>query len=139
MTIRRYLLDTCALIYLAEDQPIAIDAQAALRAVEPVTRCIWVSVFSAWEIGMLASKGRLMTAREPKLWFDSAVSKFGAGILEVTTDLLLQSSFLPEPLHGDPADRILIAKARTYDLTIVTRDRAILSYGAAGHVKVLAC
>ena len=25
------------------------------------------------------------------------------------------------------------------DLTLVTRDRAILSYGAAGHVKVLAC
>jgi PIN domain nuclease of toxin-antitoxin system len=139
MTTRRFLLDTCALIYLAEDQPIAIDAQAALRRVEPVSQGIWVSVFSAWEIGMLARKGRLMTAREPKLWFDSAVSKFGAGILGVTTDLLLQSSFLPEPLHGDPADRILIATARTYDLTIVTRDRAILTYGAAGHVKVLAC
>jgi PIN domain nuclease of toxin-antitoxin system len=139
MTTRRFLLDTCALIYLAEDQSIAIDAQAALRAVEPVTRGIWVSVFSAWEIGMLASKGRLMTAREPRLWFDSAVSKFGAGILGVTTELLLQSSFLPEPLHGDPADRILIATARSYDLTIVTRDRAILTYGAAGNVKVLAC
>ncbi|HTO31803.1 MAG TPA: hypothetical protein VL202_11575 [Pararhizobium sp.] len=32
-----------------------------------------------------------------------------------------------------------IATARERDLTIITRDRAILAYGAAGHVKTLAC
>ena len=47
----------------------------------------------------------------------------------------VDSSFLPTPLHNDPADRILIATAREHDLTIITRDRAILAYGAAGHVS----
>lgn len=42
-------------------------------------------------------------------------------------------------LNNDPIDRILIATAREHDLTIITRDRAILAYGAAGHVKTLAC
>lgn len=88
---------------------------------------------------MLLSKGRLTITREPKDWFDSAVGKIAAGLLAITPELLLRSSFLPEPLHGDPADRILIATAREHDLTIITRDRAILSYGAAGHVRVLAC
>ncbi len=49
------------------------------------------------------------------------------------------ASFLPGLLHGDAADRILVTMAREHDLTIITRDRAILAYGAAGHVKVLAC
>lgn len=88
---------------------------------------------------MLLSKGRLTITREPKDWFDNAVGKMAAGVLGVTPELLLRSSFLPEPLHDDPADRILIATAREHDLTIITRDRAILSYGAAGHVRVLAC
>jgi len=46
---------------------------------------------------------------------------------------------LPQLIHKDPIDRILIATARENDLTIITRDRAILSYGAAGHVRTLAC
>jgi PIN domain nuclease of toxin-antitoxin system len=46
---------------------------------------------------------------------------------------------LPGPVHGDPADRILIATARALDLTIVTRDSAILDYSARGHVRALPC
>ena len=63
------------------------------------------------------------------------------GITEqlVTTEIFISSCFLPEPLHKDPFDRILIATAREHDLTIITRDRAILAYGAAGHVRTLAC
>jgi len=34
--------------------------------------------------------------------------------------------------HRDPFDRILIAQARTDDLTLLTRDEEILSYGADG-------
>jgi PIN domain nuclease of toxin-antitoxin system len=49
------------------------------------------------------------------------------------------SSYLPAPVHNDPTDRIIIATAREHDLTIITRDRAILAYGAAGHVKTLVC
>ncbi|MNF14334.1 hypothetical protein D3C80_2165180 [compost metagenome] len=51
----------------------------------------------------------------------------------------MASSNLLQPVHNDPIDRILIATAREYDLTIITRDRAILDYGAAGHVRTLAC
>jgi PIN domain nuclease of toxin-antitoxin system len=63
----------------------------------------------------------------------------GAEIDNVSLRALVASSFLPQPVHNDPADRILIATAREQNLTIITRDRAILSYGAAGHVRTLAC
>ena len=36
-------------------------------------------------------------------------------------------------------DRILIATARKNNFSLLTNDRAILAYGAEGHVKTLAC
>ncbi|MGE7368184.1 type II toxin-antitoxin system VapC family toxin [Neorhizobium sp. NPDC001467] len=139
MRADRYLFDTCALIYLAEDEAIHLEAQRVLRGIEPVSDRIWVSVFSAWEIGMLVGKGRMIMRRDPKLWFDDAVAKLAARQAGVSSDILMKSCFLPDPIHRDPVDRILIATAREHDLTIITRDRAILDYGAAGHVRTLAC
>jgi len=94
---------------------------------------------SAWEIGILISKGRLPTTKDAVSWFQDAVDMIGAQTADVSLQALVVSSFLPRPVHNDPADRILIATARENDLTIITRDRAILSYGAAGHVRTLAC
>ena len=138
-TTERYLLDTCALIYIAHDVAVSERAMAMLRATPALDNCVLVSAFSAWEIGMLVAKGRLNITKPPLIWFQEAVHRMAAGVLDATPDILVAASFLPEPLHGDPADRILIATAREHDLTIITRDRAVLAYGAAGHVKVLAC
>lgn len=88
---------------------------------------------------MLTSKGRIKETKEPRRWFSEFVSEGGFLEQPVTTDIFVASCFLPEPLHKDPFDRILIATAREHDLTIITRDQAILAYGAAGHVRTLAC
>lgn len=98
-----------------------------------------VSAMSAWEIGMLISKKRLPTTKTALSWFTGFVEAVGVEIREASPLVLVASSYLPTPIHNDPTDRILIATAREHDLTIITRDRAILTYGAAGHVKTLAC
>lgn len=139
MTSERYLLDTCAIIFLANAERVADEVVQVLSAERPDSHGIFVSAFSAWEIAKLVSKGRLHLTRAPLPWFEEATARFGAEVLPATAEVLVASCFLPEPLHGDPADRILVATAREHDLTIITRDRAVLAYGAAGHVKVLAC
>ena len=88
---------------------------------------------------MLISKGRLPTTKSASNWFFTFASAGRVTIEPASPEILIASSFLPQPIHNDPTDRILIATAREHDLTIITRDRAILSYGALGHVKVLAC
>jgi PIN domain nuclease of toxin-antitoxin system len=45
---------------------------------------------------------------------------------------------LPGEIHSDPADRFLIATARTRRAVLATHDEKIIAYGKAGHVKVLA-
>jgi PIN domain nuclease of toxin-antitoxin system len=72
-------------------------------------------------------------------WFREFARERGVQVIEATHEILVASSYLPAPLHNDPADRIIIATAREHDLTIITRDKAILAYGTAGHVKTLAC
>jgi PIN domain nuclease of toxin-antitoxin system len=51
----------------------------------------------------------------------------------------LAASFLPGDFHNDPADRFLVATARVMGVALLTRDRKILDYAAAGHVRAIAC
>ena len=57
----------------------------------------------------------------------------------ITHAIAIGSSHLPGELHADRAGRLVIATARHMGLPIVTRDRKILAYGEAGHVKVVPC
>ncbi len=137
ITTTRYIFDTCLLIFLGNfGTEISL---AARQALDSKGGAFHVSAISAWEIGLLVAKRRLRLTRPPLDWFCDFCDERDLTVLETTPAILVAASFLPEPLHGDPADRILIATARTHDLTIITRDRAILAYGAAGHVKTLAC
>ncbi|WP_105424267.1 type II toxin-antitoxin system VapC family toxin [Neorhizobium tomejilense] len=134
-----YLLDTCAILWIVKGSPLSQNANVALSRSRAGHGALHVSSMSAWEIGMLISKGRLPTTKSATIRFRDAVDIIGAEVIDVSLPALIESSFLPLPIHNDPTDRILIATAREHDLTIITRDRAILSYGIAGHVRTLEC
>jgi PIN domain nuclease of toxin-antitoxin system len=135
----RLLLDTCAIIWIATDQSIGSMAKSAMTNEFQAREKLRVSPISAWELGLLSAKGRLPSTRAPIALFKDVVATQGVKVEPLSPEVLVESSFLPGDIHSDPADRILIATARELDLTIVTRDRAILDYGAAGHVKTLEC
>lgn len=134
-----YLVDTCAAIWLTQRETIAADARLALKHAWRDGVPVRVSAITAWEMAMLVSKGRITETRDPLGWFRNFVRDSRIEEQAVTVELYVASCFLPLPIHSDPTDRILIATAREHDLTIITRDRAILAYGAAGHVRTLAC
>ena len=43
-----------------------------------------------------------------------------------------ESTLLPGHPHGDPADRFLMATARTHGVALATRDEKIIEYGKLG-------
>lgn len=135
------LIDTCALIWTAAvaspDDLGALDK--ALTEAQSTGAPICVSPITAWEIGMLSAKGRLPMPMPPKTWLDRVMTVAGLDWASMPPEVLLASSFLPGDLHGDPADRIIVATAREYGLRVVTRDRKILDYAAKGHVMALEC
>jgi PIN domain nuclease of toxin-antitoxin system len=133
------LLDTCAAIWISKREPLAPDAMAYLARCRVQSLPAYVSSVTAWEMALLISKGRMRETKAARRWYGDFLTEGGFTEQPVTTETFIASCFLPEPLHKDPFDRILIATAREHDLTIITRDRAILAYGAAGHVRTLAC
>jgi PIN domain nuclease of toxin-antitoxin system len=131
------LLDTCAAIWLATGAPMATAARKAIVAAA-LDAGVLVSSATAWEIGLLSRRG-LQFLPDPKSWFRTLLGMNGVRLAPLTPDIAIDSSLLPGEVHGDPADRMLIATARSLGVPIVTRDRLILAYAKAGQVKALAC
>ena len=88
---------------------------------------------------MLTSRGRLQLLIRPERWFSNLFEVPGVRLAEMSPDVLIASSYLPGKPPKDPTDRIMAATARELGATLITRDRALLDYGAQGHVAVLEC
>lgn len=135
----RLLLDTCAAIWLLQDAPLAPRAITALDRAADNDEPVFVSTVTAWEFGMLCSRGRLVAEAPPLTLFETLCGLPMIATKAMSPAILVGSCYLEGNPPRDPFDRIIIATARAYDLTIVTRDRLILDYAAAGHVQALAC
>jgi PIN domain nuclease of toxin-antitoxin system len=100
---------------------------------------MYLSVMSVWELSLLDAKGRI-TLNLPCLdWVRTAIERSGAITAPLTAEIAVECHRLPDGLHSDPVDRILVATARIEGLTLLTRDRAILDYAAKGHLRALSC
>ena len=132
-----FLLDTCALIWIANGDPLREPAASALADAHDGR--IFVSPISAWEIAMLAAKGRLAFSVDPGIWFERFCALPGVASAEMPPSVLIASARLPGDPPDDPADRILAATARAFGYALVTRDGRLFEYAAAGHLRVVGC
>jgi len=132
------LLDTCALLWLLEEAEL--DA-SALEQIDAAARnsSLWVSPISAWEVGAHSARGRLVLSMPVETWFDQILELPGIGLAELRPGIFIDSSSLPGDAPGDIADRLMVAAARAYGLTLVTRDKALLDYAAEGYIQAIAC
>lgn len=139
---RAVLLDTCAVIWLANGDPLARRATDAIVAAG-LADGVFISPVSAWEVGMLSlprpRRQTLQFLPDPKTWFARVMA--GPGIREapLTPAIAIDASCLPGGLHGDPADRLIVATARDMGIPVVTRDSRMIAYGRGGHAGVIAC
>jgi PIN domain nuclease of toxin-antitoxin system len=136
------LLDTHAAIWLAEGQ--LSDELFARVVAAGLTDGVFVSPVSAWEVGLLARPRAnglpaVTFKPDPQTWFATLLSQVIIKEAPLTAKIAIDSSFLPEPFHSDPADRLLVATARNMNIPLLTRDERILDYSAAGHVRTLRC
>lgn len=132
------LLDTCAVIWLFNRSPLTETSRTAISEAATAGQ-LYVSPFSGWEIGMLVRKRKIALTMPPALWFSKVMDHPAITLASLHYGILIESSFLPADPPGDPADRIVVATARQFGLTIVTRDKPILDYAGLGHVAALGC
>ena len=84
-----------------------------------------VSTISFWELDMRLQKGQIDVGLPLEAWRRSLVD---AGLIEipVTGAIALRAGMLTD-MHGDPADRIIVATAQEGH-RLVTADRRILEW-----------
>ena len=133
------LLDTCAVIWIANGDPLREPAAGALEEALADGGRLIVSPMSAWEIAMLASKGRIALSLDPGVWFERFLALPGVALATMPPAVLIASCALPGAPPADPVDRILAATARAFGYTLATRDRRLLDYAGLGHVRVMGC
>jgi PIN domain nuclease of toxin-antitoxin system len=137
--VQPLLWDTCAAIWIYEKARLSPAALDAIGAAHRESVPSYVSPITAWEVGMLASRGRLQLLIRPERWFANLFEVPGVHLADMSPDLLIASSYLPGKPPRDPTDRIIAATARELGATLVTRDRTLLDYSEQGHVAVLEC
>jgi PIN domain nuclease of toxin-antitoxin system len=139
--VNAVLLDTCAVIWYAEGR---LPRAVVELLTEPVASgAVFFSPISAWEIGTLGRPRRdgprVRFDPNPAAWFDRFRAGPGLQEARLSATIAMEAALLPGDPHGDPADRLLIATARTRGIPLLTSDRRIIAYAAQGYLDVVAC
>jgi PIN domain nuclease of toxin-antitoxin system len=131
------LLDTHVLIWAVEQDP-RLGQQATLEInAAAQDGGLRVSAITPWEIAMLVTKDRLALSRETSSWFRTVLSQPGLALVPIEPEIAIHAGQLPRFIHGDPADRLIIATAAILGCPLMTVDRAILAYAKAGHLQAI--
>ena len=120
------LLDTHIWLWsLLDPDRLGNSARRALRSGEVELR---LSPISVWEALLLAERGRVVLAPDPRRWLRKAMSITPIAEAPLTIDVAFASRTV-DLKHQDPADRFIVATAKVHGLTLVTADRRLLRCG----------
>jgi len=128
------VLDTHALVWWADDPDKLSKKSTELIKEESVRGTVVVSAISLWEIALLIKSKRLVLSVDLTTWVDRIERSWSVKIIPIDANIAIKSVNLPEGLHQDPADRMIIATARELEAKLVTKDRKILGYS---HVRAV--
>ena len=128
------VLDTHAWLWFIS-KPEVLSKGAAEAVSEAVKdKSVLISSISAWEVALLVTKKRLKLSLDVTDWIAKSESLPFIQFVAVSNAIAIKSVNLPQPLHPDPADRIIIATALTAGAALVTKDMKLLNYP---HVKTI--
>jgi PIN domain nuclease of toxin-antitoxin system len=119
------VLDTHVVIWLATDDKAVGRQTRAMYEQALKTDDLAVSAITFWELAMLVVKGRLAAETSPAQ-YRALILDAGARELPLTGEIAVAAAELD--LHGDPADRFIVATALRHSATLVTADKALLRW-----------
>ena len=119
------LLDTCALLWLAEGAKRLGEEARSRIATEPL---LYISAITGFEIGIKVSKRKLTLPVPPAAWLEAVLDHHGIAVVPLSLEVCVAATELP-PIHGDPCDRFIIATAALNRWPVATADRVFQRYG----------
>ena len=88
-------------------------------------RSLFLPAIGLWEAQKLHARGRLELPVPFPEWLAEAADERILTVIPLDVSVVLALAALPESFHGDPADRLIVATARSRKLALATRDAAI--------------
>jgi len=85
----------------------------------------WLSPISVWELLILEKRGRIALGLNVGDWVARALEAASLKEAPLTTEVVFATREIQLP-HRDPADSLLAATAKVFDLTLVTADARLL-------------
>jgi len=89
---------------------------------------ILISSISAWEVALLVAKKRLRLTLGVTDWIAKSEALPFITFMPVDNSVAIKSVNLPQPIHDDPVDRIIIATAISMGAPLLTKDKKLLKY-----------
>jgi PIN domain nuclease of toxin-antitoxin system len=124
------LLDTHVLVWwLTEASGLSIAAKRAIRRHSGPGE-IAVSAISVLEIATAARRGRLQFTVPVEQWLSDMRCIPQLRLESVSADIAVLAGSLVDPMHGDPADRMIVATAMVLGVPLVTADERLRSLPA---------
>ena len=128
------VLDTHTWIwFISKPEVLSKRAKKAVSAAVE-EKSVLISSISAWEVALLVIKKRLTLSLDVTDWIAKSEGLPFIQFIEISNSIAVKSVNLPQPLHPDPADRIIIATALSAGVPLVTKDKKLLNYP---HVKTI--
>jgi PIN domain nuclease of toxin-antitoxin system len=117
------LLDTHVLVWLtSEPARLSKHANSAIRRASRGGG-IAVSEITLWELGWLASHGRLQPTGTVEAYLEEVSSR--VAVLPLTTKVAALANLFSTDYSSDPCDRIIGATALAEGIALVTKDEKI--------------
>ena len=131
------VLDTHVLLWsLLQPEELLEDIRQCITVAQENNQLLVCSI-SLWEISMLKSKRRINIYEPTRDFLESITNIDGLSVKDISAEIAAESVQLTDDFHGDPADRIIVATAKCYGATLLTRDQKILAWASLGHIKSL--
>lgn len=117
------LLDTHVLVWLVrEPAKLSPAASDAIRAAGHAGG-LAISAITLWELGWLATHGRLNIFGTVETFVDEITSR--TAIRSITPRIAVMANQFPSTYSNDPSDRLIGATAMAEGIALVTKDRSI--------------
>ena len=92
------------------------------------TSAIYISAISVWELSLLVIRKRVHLRIDVADWIARCEALPFLNFVPVDNLVALKANDLPDYVHRDPADRMIIATALLLGGTLITQDRKIRNY-----------
>jgi PIN domain nuclease of toxin-antitoxin system len=119
----KLLLDTHIWLWSVTD-PSRLTIRVA-KALADIENELWLSSISVWELTVLHRKRRLKMPSDVPAWVATSMEDLKLIEAPLTVEVALAVGSISFS-HADPADHLLAATAKVFDLTLVTADEHLL-------------